>query len=254
MTHYKEATTIDPAFTEGYIGMAEVEALQRHYDKARGYINEAIAHTSQPAQKLVYMRDIGGTYAMANDRKGVQTQLTAIANEAKAQGDARTAAIAYSQLAATAANNGDAKAAHGYLDMARSTYAQPSAPIAYYAAMTHGLLKHWDPAKAAIAAAKAAPDATPLANRIAAAEAYLATAQGKPADGVALLTSADLTDPLVAGRLAEAYVAAGRAADASKLQQQITSNYVLNLSDWPAVNARARAQAAMLASTKGSKK
>ena len=134
--------------------------------------------------------------------------------------------------------------------MARATYTEPSATLNYYAAMSHGLLKHWEPAHAAIAAAKAAPDFANLGGRLAGAEAFLATAQGKPAEAIALLTSGDLTDPLIAGRLAEAYAASGRTADAMKLQQQVSSNYALNLADWPAANARYRAHVALMPATK----
>ena len=242
--HYQEAVTIDPSFTEGYIGLAEVAALQGQYDRARGYVNQAITHSTLPAQKLAYMRDIAGIYALQGDRKSNEAQLTSVVNEAKAQGNARVAAIGYAQLAASAGARGDVKAAHEYLGLAHSTYAGKTAPIGFYAAMAHGHLKHWGPAAAAIEEAKAAPDAAPFAARIAAAQAFLATAQGKPADAIALLSSADLTDPVVESRLAEAYAASGKAADAAKLQQQIMSDYALTLLDWPAANARYRARMA----------
>ncbi|HZK79021.1 MAG TPA: hypothetical protein VFC35_08935, partial [Gemmatimonadaceae bacterium] len=239
--HYGEAVELDSSFTEALIGMAEVEALQRHFEKARSYVNQAISRTSLPLQKVIYMRDLAGTYALVNDRKGGVAVLEKVGQEAKAQNDGRTAAIAMSQIAASYANMGDAKSAHAYLDMAHADHPELDAAVSFFAAMTHGLLKHWGPSTAAIAAAKAAPDAAPNAERIAAAEAFLATAQGKPADAIALLAKADLTDPLVAGRLAEAYAASGNAADAMRLQQQIANDYALNLLDWPAVSARARA-------------
>jgi len=250
LVHYQEAVKLDPAFVEGYRGMAEVEALQGHYDKAREYINKAIAGTSQPGLKLQYMRDIVGLHALKGDRKAMQAQLTAVANEAKAQGNRRVTAVSYSQLAASSANAGDAKAAHAYLDMAYAADTTKSATVAYYAAMTHGMLKHWAPAAQAIAAAKTAPDIAFQNARVAAAEAYLVTAQGKAADGIALLASADLTDPLVAQRLAEAYAAAGRTADAEKLNQRILNDYALNLADYAGTNARARARATTMVAKK----
>jgi len=248
--HYQEAVTIEPSFTEGYIGLAEVAALQGQYDRARGYVNQAISHSTLPAQKLAYMRDIAGIYALQGDRKSNEGQLSAVVTEAKAQGNTRLAAIVYAQLAASAGARGDAKASHAYLDLANSTFSGKAAPIGFFAAMAHGQLKHWAPAAAAIEAAKAAPDAAAFAGRIAAAQAFLVTAQGKPADAIALLSSADLTDPVVEGRLAEAYAASGRPADASKLQQQIMSDYALTLVDWAAANARYRARIA----TKGMSK
>ncbi|MEO8578479.1 MAG: hypothetical protein ABI556_17335 [Gemmatimonadales bacterium] len=242
LKHYGDAVKLDPAFVEGYRGMAEVEALQGHYDKARVYANQAISGASQPGLKLFYMRDIAGLFALAGDTKAMQAQLTVVANEAKAAGNNRIAAVMYGQLAASSANMGDGKAAHAYLDMARSmNYTDPDAQISYFTTMTHAMLKHWEPANAALAAAKAAPELG-FKQRVMAAEAYLATAQGKPADAVALLASADQTDMVVAGRLAEAYAALGRTEDAAKMQQQILDSRTLVLADFGATNARARAR------------
>ena len=67
------------------------------------------------------------------------------------------------------------------------------------------------------------------------------TQRGHPKDAVALLAKADLTDLLVAGRLAEAYDANGNKAEALKIQTGIANNRALNLNDWAASNARARA-------------
>lgn len=248
--HYQGALGMDSTFTEALIGLAEVESLQGHYDKARGYVNQAIARTPLPAQKLTYMRDIAGTYALARDQKATTAQLEAVAKEAKAQGNSRIEAIAYSQLATTAAAQGNDKAAHQYIAMANAAASAVPVNVYFFAAMAHGLLKHWGPAAAAIAAAKAAPDYAGFKDRIAAAESFLATSQGKSADGIALLSAADYTDPLVAGRLAEAYAAAGRTADAMKLQQQISNDYALNLVDFGAANARWRARTYLAASTK----
>lgn len=249
-THYQEAVTIEPNFTEGYLGQAEVEALQGHYDKARSYVNQAIAHTAIPAQKLAYMRQLVGIYALARDQKGVIAGLAAAANEAKAQNNARATAIIYSQMATSYAAEGNDKSAHQYIAMANAAMSEMPAPGYYYAAMAHSLLKHWGPAGAAIAAAKSAPEAAGNADRIAAAEAVMLTSQGKAADALALLGSADLTDPLVAGRLAEAHAALGHTAEATKLQQAIMSDYALSLLDFPATNARARARTYLAASSK----
>ena len=244
LKHYQQAFALDSAFVAALEGMADVETLQGHYDKARGYISQAIARSTQPGVKLFYMRDIVGIHGMAGDRKSMEAQLIAVAKEAKAQGNTRVAANAYSQIAASSANAGNAKAAHDYLALAYATDTAKSVTVGYYAAMAHAMLKHWAPAMEALAAAKSAPDATQSAARISAAEAYLATSQGKPADAIALLASADLTDPVVAGRLAEAYLAAGRVDEAAKLQRQIVDDKALVLADFGGTNARARARAA----------
>lgn len=189
------------------------------------------------------MRDLTGINAMAGDRKAMESQLMAVVKEAKAQGNPRIAANAYSQLAASSANAGNAKAAHDYLALAYATDTAKSSTIGFYAAMAHGMLKHWGPAMEAIVAAKAAPDYLPAAARVAAAEAFLETSQGRPTKAIEPIVGADLTDPVVAGRLAEAYLAAGRADDAAKLQQKIIDNRAIVLADFGGANARARARA-----------
>ena len=128
-----------------------------------------------------------------------------------------------------------------------------SSTIGYYAAMAHGMLKHWGPATEAILAAKAAPDYLPAAARVSAAEAFLATSQGRHAYAIELLAGADHTDPIVAGRLAEAYLAAGRADEAANLLQKINDNRRIVLADFGGTNARARAQASTTVAKKKTK-
>ena len=249
--HYREAIKLDPTFVAGLEGLAEIETLQGNYDKARDYIKQLIDGSSTPSLKLFYMRDIAGIYAIQGDRKGMEAQLLAVANGAKAQNDNYAAALMYSMLAASSANGGDAKSAHDYIDLARKTSPGADMRISYYAAMAHGMLKHWAPASEALARAKVAPDpSTAFSPRLAAAEAYLLWAQGKSAEAEALLAKADLTDVLMAGRLADVYAAAGKNAEADKLYQQIASNNALNLYDFPAVNARYRAKQARSAASK----
>src|SRR5439155_3657218 len=95
--HYKQATTLSPRFPEAYAGLAEVAALQGQYDQARAYLNQAIANAWTPSQKLNYMRQIAGTYALQGSAVALATQLDAIAAEAKAQRNPPVAAIAYAQ-------------------------------------------------------------------------------------------------------------------------------------------------------------
>jgi hypothetical protein len=79
---------------------------------------------------------------------------------------------------------------------------------------------------------------------VAAADAYLATQQGRPADGLKILTAADTTNFLVMSRLAEAHAALGHAAEAARWNNKINSNYQLNLADFTSVNSRRRARPA----------
>jgi tetratricopeptide (TPR) repeat protein len=244
---YRRATTTAPRFPEAYAGLAEVEALQGRYDQARAYLNQAIANAWTPQQKLSYMRQIAGTYALqGNVPEATVKQLEAVATEARAQQNPRAAAIATAQQATAWANAGNANAAHRAIGAAKAVSPDVPWQVNSYATMAHGLLKHWGPANQELTAlkAKAAGDSTVSIDMIAAAESYLATQQGRPADALRILSAADTTNFLVMNRIAEAHAALGQTAEAAAWNNKINSNYQLNLADFPSVNARRRARPA----------
>jgi tetratricopeptide (TPR) repeat protein len=244
-TEYLRATTTAPRFPEAYAGLAEVEALQGRYDQARAYLNQAIANSWTLQQKLSYMRQIAGTYALqGNAPEAATKQLEAVANEARAQQNPRAAAIATAQQATVWANAGNASAAHKAIGAAKAVSLDVPWQVHYYATMAHALLKHWIPANQELTAlrAKAAGDSTVSSDMVAAAESYIATQQGRPADALRILSAADTTNFLVMNRLAEAHAALGHTAEAAAWNNKINSNYQLNLADFPSVNARRRAR------------
>lgn len=242
--HYKAAASLTPKFPEAYAGLAEVASLQGNYDQARSYLNQAIANAWYPAQKVGYLRQIAGTYAMeGTSSDALLKALDAAAAEAKAAGDLRQAAIIYSQLAATHAALGHSDVAHQFVQTATTT--APTAPwnVHYFAGVAHGLMKHWAPAQAELAKLKASTGAPPA--RVAALEGYLLTEQGKPADALTILMAADTTDPIVANRIAEAHAALGHPDEAAKWYNRINSNYAVSLIDFTNVNSRRRARLAV---------
>ena len=244
--HYKQATTLSPKFPEAYAGLAEVAALQGQYDQSRAYLNQAIANSWSPQEKLGYMRQIAGTYALEGaPATTLAKQLEAALAEAKAQGDTRTAAVLYSQLATVQASAGNANAAHQSLAMAQA--ASPTVPpnVHYFGGITHGMMKHWSPAAQELAALKAEAAAHPgTVSPVvpAALEGYLLTQQGKPADALVVLMKVDTSNVLVANRIAEAHAALGHPAEAAAWNKRVNTNYALNLADWTNVNSRRRAR------------
>ena len=244
---YRRASTTAPRFPEAYAGLAEVEALQGRYYEARSYLNQAIANAWTPQQKLRYMRQIAGTYALQGGPPDAGTkQLQAVAAEAVAQNDPQAAAIANAQMAATYANAGNVDAAHKQIAAAKAASADVPWQVNYYAAAAHGLMKHWAPANQELAAlkAKAATGPAPAKTMAAAAEGFLLTQQGRPADALKVLNAADTTNILVMNRIAEAHAALGHPAEAAAWRNKITSNYALNLLDFPGANARRRTRVA----------
>lgn len=244
---YRRASMTAPRFPAAYAGLAEVEALQGHYDQARAYLNQAIANAWTPQQKLFGMREIAGTYALQGTApEATVKQLEAVANEARAQKNLRAAAIATAQQATVWANAGNASAAHQAIGAAKAVSPDVPWQVNYYATIAHGLMKHWGPANQELTAlkAKAAGDSTVSIDMVAAAESYLATQQGHPADALRILSAADSTNFLVMNRIAEAHAALGHAAEAAAWNNKINTNYQLNLADFPSVNARRRARTA----------
>ena len=244
---YRRATMTPPRFPEGYAGLAEVEALQGHYDQARAYLNQAIANAWSPQQKLSYMRQIAGSYALqGNSSDAVTKQLDAIASEAGTQQNPQRVAITQAQKATVYATYGSPAAAHQAIAAAKA--ASPDTPwlVNYYATMAHALMKHWAPANQELAALKAKAVTDPGVSKalIAAAEGNLATQQGRPADALKILMAADTTDIVVMNRIAEAHAALGHPAVAKVWNDKVASNYALNLADFPAANARRRSRIA----------
>ena len=244
--HYKAATTLSPKFPEVYAGMAEVAALQGQYDQARTYLNQAIANAWTPQQKLGYMRQIVGTYAMQGAPADAITKaLEAAIAEAKAQSDGVSTTILYSQLATVQANAGNANAAHQSIATAKAASANVPWQAHYFPAVAHGLMKHWAPAGQELAALKAQAAAEPGTvppDRVPALEGYLLTQQGKPADALAILMKGDTTSVLIMNRIAEAHAALGHPAEAAAWNNRVNTNYALNLQDFTNVNSRRRAK------------
>jgi tetratricopeptide (TPR) repeat protein len=244
---YRRATMTPPRFPEAYAGLAEVEALQGHYDQARAYLNQAIANAWSPQQKLFYMRQIAGTYALqGNSEQALRKQLDAIANEARAQQNPQRVAISMAQTATVYANTGNAAAAHQAIAGAKAASTDVPWLVNYYATMSHALMKHWGPANQELTALKARATTDPTVSKtlIAAAEGNLATQQGRPADALKILMAADTTDIVVMNRIAEAHAALGHPAEAKAWYNKVNSNYALNLADFPAANARRRTRMA----------
>jgi tetratricopeptide (TPR) repeat protein len=249
---YRRAAMTPPRFPEAYAGLAEVEALQGHYDQARSYLNQAIQNAWSPQQKISYMRQIAGTYALQGNSSGpLMKELDAIVSEATAQQNPQRAAITMAQKAATYATAGNTAAAHEAIASAKAASSDVPWLVNYYAAMSHALLKHWAPANQELAAlkTKAATDPGVSKALVAAAEGTLATQQGRPADALKVLMAADTTNIVVMSRIGEAHDALGHTAEANAWYKKINSDYALNLQDFPAVNARRRTRLATAAKT-----
>jgi len=250
IVEYRRATTTPPRFPASFSGLAEIEALQGHYDPARAYLNQAISQAWTPQEKLFFMTEIAGTYALQGNQVDALTkQLDAIAAEAKAQNDLETAAIATAQKAAAYANAGNVAAAHKAIADAKAITSPEPWQVNYFATMAHALLKHYAPANQELATLKQKTTGNVNVTRtlVAAAEANLATQQGRPADALKILMAADTNNIVIMNRIAEAHAALGHTAEANAWYAKDNNNYALALSDFPSVAARRRTRLATTA-------
>jgi len=126
--------------------------------------------------------------------------------------------------------------------MAKAASSTEPWQVYYFGTMAHAFMKHWGPANEELNALKSMSSTDPtVRTRIAAAEGFMLTQQGKPADALKVLMAADTTNDLVINRIAEAHAALGHPAEAAAWDRRITSNYQLNLANFPEINSRRRA-------------
>ena len=225
--------------------LAEIAALQGKYDEARSYLNQAIAASHTPPEKLGYMRQIAGTYALQSGQVGALIkQLETIASAAKAEDRNDMAAEAYGQIAATEATRGNADAAHKYVGMAKAIASKDAWWPHFYASAAHSTLKEWDQATLELSALESMAASHPDMSRdlIAIAKGNMFTRQGKHADALNVLMTADTTNPVVMNRIAEVHAALGHRADATMWNKRILDNYKVSLEDVREANARRRAR------------
>src|SRR5690349_10809902 len=247
LSEYRLAAATPPNFPTAYSGMAEVAALQGRYDEARSYLNQGIAKAWHTPQKIQFMTEIAGTYALEGNRlDALEKQIDAIIAEAKAQQDLETAAIMTALKAPPYADAGNVNAAHKAIADAKSIVSPEPFMVNYYATMAHANAKHWGPAnqELAILKQKTAGDIGAKNSVVAVAEGNLATQQGHPADALKILMAADTNYVAVMNRIAEAHAALGHSAEANAWYAKVNNNYALALSDFPAASARRRSRLA----------
>jgi tetratricopeptide (TPR) repeat protein len=246
--HYRTAVKLPSPYVGSYGGLAEVAALQGNYAEARGYLDKAIGASYTSYERLDYMQQVAGTYALQGGHvDALARQLEAIAAAAKSDGRMNVVAEAYGQIAASRAAEGKADVAHKYIETSMRGAPSDAWWQHYYAAVAHAQLKHWTPAANEISALKSMQSrhVKVSADHLAAAEGYLLTQQGKPNEALKALMSADTTSYIVMNRIAEAHAALGHRAEAMAWNKRIADNYNVGLADFPGVNARRRAREEM---------
>lgn len=231
---YQQAVTVESRFTEGYAGVAEVQALQGRGAAARETLARAAAAAWSPTERILRKREIAGTYILEGNYRAAIDQLKAAEADAKASQITGPLAIIYSHIGLLESRLGNAAAAHAALAQRASvTPSGGGLGQHLFAVYTHANLGHWDAAKTSLAAARALPDASnPNAPaNIAVAEGYLALKEGRADDAMAALAKANPNDVVAAVWLGQAHLAAGHGAMATPLQERFANNRQVSLTD-----------------------
>lgn len=243
--HYVQAVKLPSPYPGSYGGLAEIAALQGKYDDARSYLNQAIAASYTPFEKLGYMRQIAGTYALQNGQvDALIKQLESIASAARAEGRNDLAAEVYGQIGATEATRGNADAAHRYVGMSEAIATKDAWWPHFYASTAHSQLRHWEPASSELSTLETLAASNPDVphDLIAISKGLMLTRQGKHAEALKVLMTADTTNLVVMNRIAQAHATLAHSADATMWNKRILDNYNVTLEDLREANARRRAR------------
>jgi tetratricopeptide (TPR) repeat protein len=244
--HYRHAIEIAPDFTEGYAGLAEVAAMRGDGARARTELERALQHTDDPALRIDYTRQLAGTWALEANREKTREHLKKAAELAAAQADTVAMGLLDAQLAPLAALDGNADAAHALVT--RATTLRPKAVgVLYFAAMTHAVLGHEAPARAALTTAREQPagKTAPGMHRLTAVDGYIHIKGERPRPALAALQKADTTDLVVLSWIAEANRMLGSTTKANAQFTRIRDDREIDLTDFAEVNARQRARTAL---------
>lgn len=233
---YQQAVTVEPRFTEGYAGLAEVQALQGRGADARETLTKAAAAAWSPAERILRKREIAGTYILEGNYRAAINQLRAAETDAKASQIPGPLGNIYSHIGILESLLGNAAAAHASLaQSASATLPGGFGPLNrhLFAVYAHANLGHWDAAKTSLAAARSAASAsTPNAPAaITLAEGYLALKEGRADAAMAAFSTADPGDVVAAAWLGQAHLAAGHGAMAAPLQKRFADNRQISFTD-----------------------
>jgi tetratricopeptide (TPR) repeat protein len=224
-THYQQAMALDGDYIAAHTGLAEVALLQGDGATARTHYGHAMDKDQVPQNRLNYRQAIAVTHVNEGNLTAAMAGFTAVAEEAEQNRYPAIAAAAHRNLAVLEAALGDKNTPHGHL--AKSQEIGGDVPAQQvFAAVTHALLGHMAPAKAAAARyaeGGAAPNPAPaLMRNIHSVNGIVAAAGGGSA---AALDESQKAGP--AGALAKALAAEGLKKEGKRSEAQALRDEVL---------------------------
>ena len=242
LAHYGRAAQLDSAFTEAYLGMAEVFQLTARGPEARRQIQQAIAREPSKATSIGYTRALAHSFLLDGMLKESMDQLAVAAREAQALNRANVAAQSHREMAVADALLGQGKEIASHLSAA-AEIGGADVPLQLLAtAVAQGMAG--DVAVARQAAQKLATVAQNDPQQVSpsrVANAVILLRENKPNDALTELSGATADDPFARALLAECYRATGNLTDARTARSQVIGDPQLNLLDGYQTIARVRA-------------
>lgn len=222
--HYRRAMGLDADYIAAHTGLAEIAMLKGDGATARTHYGHAIQKDPVPQNKLGYRQAIAVTYVNEGNLKAALDEFAAVATEAESNNYTAAAAAAHRNLALVEAALGDKATPHGHLAKAAELGGDVPAQQAF-AAVTHALLGHMNPARAAAgkyAEGAADPNAAPaLVRNVHSVKGVLAAAEGDATTALEESRQAAQAGALAKAMAAEALKKGGRTAEAQALRAEV---------------------------------
>ncbi|HWP36441.1 MAG TPA: hypothetical protein VNL18_02695 [Gemmatimonadales bacterium] len=231
--HYQHAMGLDADYIAAHTGLAEVALLKGDGATARTHYEHAIQKETVPQTRLGYRQAIALTHLNEGNLKAAVAEFTAVAEEAARNSFTGVAAAAYRALAVIEAGLGDKNTPHGHLARA-AELGGADAPVQHaFAAVTHALLGHMDPARTAAAKyaeGANAPNAAPaLVRNIHSVNGVVAAAEGNTARALEESREAGPAGALAKALVAEALKKGGKGAEAQAMASEVMGYYQVDL-------------------------
>ncbi|MBI2073062.1 MAG: hypothetical protein HYT81_08540, partial [Gemmatimonadetes bacterium] len=222
----------DGDYIAAHTALAEAAMLKGDGATARTHYGHAIEKETVPQPRLGYRQAIAVTYVNEGNLKTAVAELTAVAEEAERNNFPAVAATAHRNLAVVEAALGDKNTPHAHLAKAAELGGDTPAQQAF-AAVTHALLGHLEPARAAaakFAEGAAAPNASPaLVRNVHSVKGIVAAAEGNATTALEESRLAEQAGALANALAAELLKKGGKRADAQALRSEVMGYYQVDL-------------------------
>ncbi|HUF12660.1 MAG TPA: tetratricopeptide repeat protein [Longimicrobiales bacterium] len=128
--HYRRALAVDPAYSQGHAGLAEVRQLRGDAEGARALLRETQASATTPAERDGLANQLGYTHLFEGDFAGAARHYERLAEEARGAGRNGTARFASWFGAMAAAAAGDTRRASTLMRAADAVPGEPDPSLA----------------------------------------------------------------------------------------------------------------------------